>query len=81
MTNMSDTGSEELAVQTPPNRWSRIGYAARKKGIVFNNALCHINVETLREAYKALDASKAVGIDGANKKVYGRRLEANLKDP
>lgn len=63
-----------------PDRWSRIGYAARKGGIVFNNLLTHINTESLREAYKALDGRKAVGIDRISKKEYGKKLESNLLD-
>src|SRR4030042_2200167 len=63
-----------------PDRWSRIGYAARKKDIVFNNLLTHINVESLREAFTALDGAKAVGIDGVSKKEYGKNLERNLRE-
>lgn len=63
-----------------PSRWERIGLAAQRKGIVFNNLLCHINAETLREAFDALDGSKALGIDGVSKKIYGRNLEANLRN-
>jgi RNA-directed DNA polymerase len=63
-----------------PDRWSRIGYAARKDGIVFNNLLTHINTESLREAYSALDGRKAVGIDRISKKEYGKELESNLLD-
>jgi group II intron reverse transcriptase/maturase len=63
-----------------PNRWLRIGFAAQNKGTVFNNLLTHINVETLREAFKALDGSKALGIDGKSKKDYEKNLEANLEN-
>jgi len=63
-----------------PDRWSRIGYAARKEDIVFNNLLTHINVESLREAFNALDGAKAVGIDGVSKKEYGKNLERNLRE-
>jgi len=63
-----------------PNRWLRISFAARKKNVVFNNLLCHFNIETLREAFNALDGSKALGTDGINKKVYGKNLEENLTD-
>lgn len=63
-----------------PDRWSRIGFAARKKGIVFNNLLNHITGESLREAFHAMDANKARGIDGISKKEYGKRLEANIEN-
>jgi RNA-directed DNA polymerase len=63
-----------------PDRWSRIGFAARKVDIVFNNVLTHINVDSLREAYRALNGAKAVGIDGISKKEYGKDLEENLME-
>ena len=63
-----------------PNRWLRISFAARKSNITFENLLCHFKVDSLREAFNALDANKALGIDGICKKVYSNDLEANLKD-
>jgi len=63
-----------------PNRWDRIGLRAKDKGIIFNNLLCHINPESLREAFTAIDGTKAVGIDGISKKAYGRNLNKNLED-
>lgn len=65
---------------TDPYRWERIEWAARKKETVFNCLLCHFNVVTLFEAYKALDPSKAKGIDGVSKRTYGENLETNLED-
>lgn len=62
------------------NRWFRIGHASRTKRVVFNNLMCHINVETLREAYDSVEANKAVGADGISKGNYGVNLEANLQD-
>lgn len=63
-----------------PSRWLRIGFAAQKKETVFNNLHHHINVETLREAFNALDGSKALGCDGISKKDYEKNLEANLEN-
>ena len=48
--------------------------------MVFNNLLTHINLETLSEAFRAIDGSKALGIDGISKQDYGRKLEANLEE-
>lgn len=62
------------------NRWARIRLRAGAKGTVFNNMLTHINLETLGEAYRALDGTKALGIDGISKKEYGKCLEANLSN-
>jgi len=63
-----------------PNSWIRIGLAAKHKGILFNNLLCHFNMENFREAFDDLSGNKALGIDGMNKKQYGKNLEANLMD-
>lgn len=63
-----------------PNRWLRIGSKAQDKEVVFNNLLTHINVETLREAYSALDGTKALGIDGISKVAYGKNLDQKLED-
>ena len=63
-----------------PNRWERIGLAAKREGIIFTNLLTHIKVDTLREAFKALSGSKALGVDRQSKQDYGKNLEANLLD-
>ena len=62
------------------DRWVRIRLRAGNKDTVFNNLLTHISLETLGEAYRALDGSKALGIDGISKKEYGKNLEANLNE-
>lgn len=63
-----------------PNRWSRIGNKARDKSTVFGNLLSHIKIDSLREAFNALDGSKALGVDGISKSEYGRKLEENLRN-
>lgn len=63
-----------------PSRWLKIGYAARNHGTLFNNVLTHINEESLREAFTALDGKKAVGIDGISKKRYGENLGENINN-
>lgn len=40
----------------------------------------HFNVENLREAYHAIDGSKAVGIDLVTKDQYGKDIDANLQN-
>jgi RNA-directed DNA polymerase len=62
------------------NSWARIGLSAKNLELVFNNLFSHINVENLRQAFRALDGSKAVGIDGISKAVYAKDLERNLGD-
>lgn len=76
---MSKLGKTETA-KSYSNRWLRIGYAGAKADTVFSSLMCHINVETLKQAYDCMDATKAVGTDGMNKKTYGIRLEENLKN-
>lgn len=61
------------------NRWVRIGLKARDRNTVFSNLQTHINVDSLGEAFKAADGSKAVGVDGVSKTAYGSNLEENLK--
>ena len=61
------------------NSWTRIGLSAKKPEIVFNNLFSHINVENLRQAFQALDGTKAVGIDGISKAEYAMDLDENLE--
>mgnify|MGYP007061593847 CR=1 FL=1 len=60
------------------NRWIRIGLKAHDRKLVFSNLHTHINVESLEEAFKAIDGSKALGVDGVSKSVYGVNLDKNL---
>jgi len=62
------------------NSWTRIGLSAKNPEIVFNNLFSHIKVENLRQAFQALDGTKAVGIDGISKEQYAKDLDSNLKD-
>lgn len=62
------------------NSWARIGLSAKNPEIVFNNLFSHINVENLRQAFQALDGTKAVGIDGISKAEYAKDLDNNLED-
>jgi len=59
----------------------RIGeLSARNKHLVFNNLGHIISIDWLRELYRRLDGSKAIGIDGVTKESYGTKLEENLTD-
>lgn len=62
------------------NSWARIGLSAKDPEIVFNNLFSHINMENLRQAFNALDGTKAVGIDGISKEQYAKDLDRNLLD-
>ena len=76
----ADKSRINLELELQRNSWLRIGLLAKHEKLVFNNLLQHFNAETLREAYHALDGSKAVGVDGITKDHYGRKLEENLKN-
>jgi RNA-directed DNA polymerase len=54
--------------------------AQRDTKFVFTNLFKHINIESLKEAFTAINGSKAVGVDQITKQDYGRNLEANLED-
>ena len=59
----------------------RIGHVARcNKEARFTALLHHINVESLREAYRKTNPKATPGIDGMTWKEYGKNLEENLND-
>lgn len=60
------------------NSWARIGLLAKDREMVFNNLFSHINEENLHQAFRAIDGSKAVGIDNITKKQYAENLSENL---
>ena len=70
----------EFEFQLRTNRWLRIGLTAKDTEVRFTNLFSHINMETLRSAFQAMDSSKATGIDGRTKSEYGRELDKNLWD-
>lgn len=74
-----EKAQEMLQPELLQNRWTRIRLKALDKDLVFNNLLSHINTESLSEAFKALDGSKALGIDRISKENYGKNLENNLE--
>ena len=59
--------------------WLRISLKAQQKDAVFHNLLKHVNAKSLKEAFKATDGSKALGVDNVSKKDYGKNLEENLR--
>jgi len=66
----------------PDLSWNiRISLRTQKdKTSVFANLMKHININTLNEAFKALDGTKALGVDGVSKKAYSMNLDNNLKE-
>lgn len=62
------------------DRWLRISLKAQDKNLVFHNLLTHVNVESLKEAFNAIDGKRALGVDQVSKEMYGKDLEVNLKD-
>lgn len=45
----------------------------------FDNLLHHFSVNNLKQAFRQLDGSKAVGVDRITKKEYAKNLEKNLQ--
>jgi RNA-directed DNA polymerase len=76
-----ETGQKEVSIPSDGllNRWARISERAQNKNAVFTNLLTHINGDSLREAYKAIDGKKAWGVDKLSKVEYGKNLEENLQ--
>ena len=54
--------------------------AERDKDAQFTALLHHVDVESLRAAYRGLKRQAAPGVDGVTWEVYGQHLEANLQD-
>lgn len=75
-TRMSD---DYFKLKVASNSWLRISLSAKDHALKFTNLFCHISVENFCEAFRSLDGSKAVGIDGQTKLQYGKNLEANLR--
>ena len=50
------------------------------KTATFSSLMKHINSDTLKEAYNALDGKKAMGFDRISKEAYGKKLDANLQE-
>lgn len=70
---------DQTAEEWGQNGWTRISLAAQNKQLIFSNLMKHVNEATLKEAFKALEGSRALGVDGISKTKYGKNLEANLK--
>ncbi|MCB0411207.1 MAG: hypothetical protein KDD22_01695, partial [Bdellovibrionales bacterium] len=60
--------------------WQRISLRAQRNSSVFNNLLTHVNEESLMEAFRALDGSKALGVDKISKSKYEQNLDSNISD-
>jgi len=59
----------------------RVRQVARKdRDVRFTALLHHVSVDRLREAYRAIRADAAAGVDGVTWRDYGSDLEANLSD-
>jgi group II intron reverse transcriptase/maturase len=80
MKGKKPTTSQEFKLTSPSSSWMRIGKLAKNKELVINNLFQHFNVENLREAFAAIDGTKAVGIDQITKAQYGKNLGHNLQD-
>jgi RNA-directed DNA polymerase len=70
---------QDFKLTSQSNSWMRIGKLAKSKDVIFKNIFQHFNVENLRQAFAAIDGSKAVGIDRTTKDQYGEDLDHNLQ--
>lgn len=77
-----NSGSKRQKVFSPEKAsWQvRINLGAQNKTCVFSNLMKHINKDTMREAFKAIDEKKALGVDKVTKSEYGKNLEENLEN-
>ena len=72
--------NQDFKLSSQSNSWMRIGKLARHKEMVFKNLFQHFNVENLRQAFVAIDGTKATGIDLKTKDQYGKDLDHNLQE-
>jgi hypothetical protein len=72
--------NQDFKLTSQSNSWMRIGKLAKHKEVVFKNLFQHFNVENLRQAFVAIDGSKATGIDLKTKDQYGKDLDSNLQE-
>ena len=81
VSNSSTTGQKELTQFETSESWkTRISFRAQDKNCTFSNLTKHINVEVLREAFKAINGKKALGVDQISKSAYGKNLDENLEN-
>lgn len=72
--------NQDFKLTNQSNSWMRIGKLAKHKEMVFKNLFQHFNVENLRQAFVAIDGTKATGIDLKTKDQYGKDLDNNLQE-
>lgn len=72
--------NQDFKLSNQSNSWMRIGKLAKHKEMVFKNLFQHFNVENLRQAFIAIDGTKATGIDLKTKDQYGKDLDSNLQE-
>lgn len=71
----------QSVISTESTSWqTRISLRAQDKSCVFSNLMKHINIDTLKEAFKAINGKKALGVDQVTKLAYGKDLEKNLSN-
>ena len=77
----SETRSGPRAGRRVSRELDRVRQAAeRDKDARFTALLHHMDVDCLREAYRALNPKAAAGVDGVTWEAYGENLEDNLQD-
>ena len=69
-----------MTAVTPLNRWARIGSKAQDKNVVFSNLHSHSNVDSLTEAFKALDGKKVLDVEDNYKDVLNQILKSPVRE-
>jgi RNA-directed DNA polymerase len=72
--------NQDFKLTSQSNSWMRIGKLAKHKEMIFKNLFQHFNVENLRQAFVAIDGTKATGIDLKTKDQYGKDIDNNLQE-
>ena len=77
----STAGSGHRAGMRLPQGLDRVRQVAeRDRDARFTALLHHVDIDSLREAYRDINLKAAAGVDGMTWEAYGENLEANLRD-
>ena len=76
--NACRTQSRDVSASSALDRVRQV--AAKDRDARFTALLHHVDVDRLRDAYRALSPKAAAGVDGETWESYGQNLEENLQD-
>ena len=76
--NARRTQSRDVSASSALDRVRQV--AVKDRDARFTALLHHVDVDRLRDAYRALSPKAAAGVDGETWESYGQNLEENLRD-